>query len=57
MVWYGQKNKSDIWQVADAGIAQTLKVLAGHHYHQWLDEGDNLDLWHKHEKGLSAMQR
>lgn len=57
MVWYGQKNTSDKWQVADVGIAETLKVLAGHHYHQWLDEGDNLDLWHKHEKGLNAMQR
>ena len=38
-------------------IAQTLKVLIEHHYHQWLVEGDNLDLWYGYEKSLNAMQR
>jgi len=27
VVWYGLKSATDLWQVVDAGIAQTLKVL------------------------------
>ena len=49
VVWYGLKNATDLWQVVDAGIAQTLKVLAGHNYQKWLDEGDNVDSWFGHE--------
>eukprot|EP00794_Sanderia_malayensis_P010179 gene10179-11221_t len=48
---------TDLWQVFDAGIVQTLKMLAGQHYQQWLDEGNNIDLWYGHEKGLTSMQR
>ena len=43
VVWYGLKNATDLWQVVDAGIAQTLKVLAGHNYQKWLDEGDTVN--------------
>jgi len=57
VVWYGLKSAMDLWQVVDAGIAQTLKVLTGHNYQQWLDEENNVDLWHGHEKGLTAMER
>ena len=57
IVWYGLRNATDLWQVVDAGIAQTLKVLVGHNYQQWLDEGENADLWFGLHKGLSAMQR
>ena len=39
VAWYGLKNATELWQVVDAGIAQTLKVLAGHNYQKWLDEG------------------
>ena len=41
----------------DALIAQTLKVLTGHNYQKWLDEGDNADIWFGHQKGLTAMER
>ena len=44
VVWYGLKNVTDLWQVVDAGIAQTLKVLTGHNYQKRLDEGDNVDI-------------
>ena len=57
VAWYGLKNATDLWQVVDAGIAQTLKVLSGHNYQKWLDEGDNVDSWFGHENTLSAMQR
>ena len=57
VVWYGLKNATDLWQVVDAGIVQTLKVLAGHNYQKWLDEGDNVDSWFGHENTLTAMQR
>ena len=57
MVWCGLKNATDLWQLGDVAIAQTLKVLTGHHYHRWLDEGDTLDLWYGYEKSLNAMQR
>ena len=57
MVWYGLKNATDLWQVVDAGIAQTLKVLAGHNYQKWLDEGDNVDSWFGYENTPTAMQR
>ena len=40
----------------DALIAQTLKVLTGHNYQKWLDEGDNADIWFGHQKGLTAME-
>ena len=44
VVWYWLKNITDLWQVVHAGIAQTLKVLVGHNYQKWLDEGDNVDI-------------
>ena len=56
VVWYGLKNATDLWQVVDAGIAQTLKVLTGHNYQKWLDEGDNVDIWFGHQKGLTAKE-
>ena len=49
VVWYGLKNATELWQLVDAGISQTLKVLAGHNYQKWLDEGDNVDSWFGHE--------
>ena len=56
VVWYRLKNYTDLWQVVDAGIAQTLKVLTGHNYQKWLDEGDNVDFWFGHQNGLTAME-
>ena len=50
------KNTTDFWQVVDAGIAQTLKVLTRHNYQKWLDEGDNVDIWFGHQKGLTTME-
>ena len=38
-LWCGLKNATYLWQVVNAGIAQTLKVLTGHNYQKWLDEG------------------
>ena len=32
VVWYGLKNATDLRQIVDSGIAQTLKVLTGHNY-------------------------
>ena len=46
-----------MWQVVDAGIAQTLKVLIGHNYQKWLDKEDNVDIWFGHQKCLTAMER
>ena len=57
VLWYGLKNATDLWQVVDAGIAQTLKILTGYNYQKWLDEGDNIDIWFVHQKGLTAMER
>ena len=57
VVWYGLKNATGLWQVIDAGIAQTLKVLIGHNYQKWLGEVDNVDIWFGHQKGLTAMER
>ena len=57
VVWYGLKNATSLWQVIDAGIAHTLKVLTGHNYQKWLDEVDNVDIWFGHQKGLTAMER
>ena len=57
VVWYGLKNVIDLLQVVDAGIAQTLKVVTGHNYGKWLDEGDNINIWFGHQKSLSAMER
>ena len=57
VVWYGLKNATDLWQVVDAGIAQTLKILTGYNYQKWLDEGDNIDIWFVHQKGLTTMER
>ena len=57
VVWYGLKNATDLWQVVDAGIAQTLKILTGYNYQKWLDEGDNIDIWFVHQKSLTAMER
>ena len=34
-----------MWQVVDVEIAQMFKVLTGHNYQKWLDEGDNVDIW------------
>ena len=38
VVWYELKNASDLCQVVDAGIAQTLKVLTRRNYRKWLDK-------------------
>ena len=38
VVWYRLKNATDLWQVVDAGIAQTLKILTGRNYQKWLDD-------------------
>ncbi len=57
VVWYGLRNATDLWQDVDAGIAQTLKALVGQNHQQWLDEGNNMDLWYGHEEGLTSMQR
>ena len=46
-----------LWQVVDAGIAQTWKVLTGHNNQKWLDEEDDVDMWFGHQKGLTAMER
>ena len=35
VVWYWLKNANDLWQVVDAGIPQTLKVLTRHNYQKW----------------------
>ena len=56
-LWCGLKNATYLWQVVNAGIAQTLKVLTGHNYQKWLDEGDNVDVWFGHQMGLTAMER
>ena len=40
LAWYGLANATDLWQVIDAGIAQTLKVLTGHKYQGWWDRGE-----------------
>ena len=56
-LWCGLKNATYLWQVVNAGIAQTLKILSGHNYQKWLDEGDNVDIWFGHQKGLTAMER
>ena len=38
VVWYGLKHASDLWQVIDAGIAQTWKVLTGHNHQKcWMN--------------------
>ena len=47
-VWYKLKNATHLWQVVEAGIAQTLKLLTGHNYQKWLYEGDNVDIWFGH---------
>ena len=57
VVWYGLKNATDLWQVVDVGIAQTLKILTGYNYQKWLDEGDNIDIWFVHQKSLTVMER
>ena len=57
VVWYRLKNATDLGQVVDAGIAQRLKVLAGHSYQKWLDERNNVDIWFGHQKGLTVMKR
>ena len=44
VVWYGFKNPTNLRQVVNTGIARALKVLTGHHYHQWMDERDNLGM-------------
>ena len=56
VVRYGLKNVTDLLQVVDAGITQTLKVLTGHNYQKWLDEGHNVDIWFGHQKGLTAVE-
>ena len=57
LVWYGLANATDLWQVIDAGLAQILKVLTGHEYQKWLDEGENVDMWFGHKNALTAMQQ
>ena len=56
-LWCGLQKATYLWQVVNAGIAQTLKILTGHNYQKWLDEGDNVDIWLEHQKGLTAMER
>ena len=57
IVWYGLANATELWQVVDAGVAQTLKVLTGHSYHAWLDQEENADRWFCHEGKLTASER
>ena len=54
---YRLKNATDLGQVVDAEIAQRLKVLTGNSYEKWLDEGDNVDIWFGHQKGLTVKKR
>ena len=56
VVWYGLKTATDLWQVVDVGIAQTLKVLTRHNYKRWLDQEGNVDIWFGHRKCLMAME-
>ena len=51
------KNRTDLWQVVDAGIAQLLKVLTGLKHNEWLDEEDNADRWFSHENKFTASER
>ena len=53
----GLKIATDLWQDVDVGITQTLNAPTGYYYQKWLDERDSLDLWHGHEKSLTAMQK
>ena len=57
VVCYRLKNATDLGQVVDAEIAQRLKVLTGNSYEKWLDEGDNVDIWFGHQKGLTVKKR
>ena len=56
-LWCGLQKATYLWQVVNAGIAQTLKILTGHNYQKWLDEGDNVDIWFRYQKCLTAMER
>ena len=57
VVWYELKNASDLCQVVDAGIAQTLKVLTRRNYRKWLDKEYNVDIWFGDQKCLTANGR
>ena len=57
LVWFGLANATELWQVVDAGLDQTLKVLCGQSYQNWLGQEENADLWFCHGGKLTASER
>ena len=45
VAWFGLENKTDLWQVVNAGLAHMLKVLIGQEHRNWLDKEGNADRW------------
>ena len=45
IIWYGDKNATDLWQLVDAGMGRLLKVLVFHEQQDWLEYDQNIDLW------------
>jgi len=57
VVWYGLPSATDLWQPVDAGFAQLLKTLIGQAKRRWLDDDDNAEKWHGHDKSFTTKER
>ena len=55
--WYGLPGATYIWQLADAGYAELLKVKVRQAHYKWLDFSENADRWYREDNQFTASER
>ena len=55
--WYGLPGATYIWQPADAGYAELLKVKVRQAHYKWLDSDENADRWYREDNQFTPSER